>query len=72
MLATVKFSADLFLWYCISQEQAGNGGETRTTEITGTIKNITFRNRETGYVVAKLDRNATLCGMNIPRHNGRP
>ncbi len=37
--------------------------ETKTTEITGTIKNITFRNRETGYIVLKLDRNATLCGV---------
>jgi hypothetical protein len=36
--------------------------EARTTEITGTIKNITFRNKETGYVVAKLDRNA-ICGI---------
>jgi exodeoxyribonuclease V alpha subunit len=37
--------------------------ETKTTEITGTIKNVTFRNRETGYLVLKLDKNTTLCGV---------
>jgi hypothetical protein len=37
--------------------------ETRCTEITGTIKTITFRNHETGYMVLKLDKNTTLCGV---------
>ncbi len=37
--------------------------ETKATEITGTIKNITFRNHETGYMVLKLDKNTTLCGI---------
>ena len=37
--------------------------DTRATEITGTIKNITFRNHETGYMVLKLDKNTTLCGV---------
>ena len=37
--------------------------ETKTTEITETIKNVTFRNGETGYMVLKLDKNTTLCGV---------
>ncbi|MGD0237426.1 MAG: AAA family ATPase [Syntrophorhabdales bacterium] len=37
--------------------------ETKATEITGTIKNVTFRNHETGYMVLKLDKNTTLCGV---------
>ena len=37
--------------------------ETKPTEITGTIKNVTFQNRDTGYMVLKLDRGATLCGI---------
>ena len=37
--------------------------ETKPPEISGTIKNITFRNRETGYMVLKLDRGTTLCGI---------
>ncbi len=37
--------------------------ETKTTEITGTIKNVTFRNQETGYMVLKLDKKTTLCGV---------
>jgi exodeoxyribonuclease V alpha subunit len=37
--------------------------ETKATEITGTIKTVTFRNHETGYMVLKLDKNTTLCGV---------
>ena len=37
--------------------------ETKTTEITGTIKNVTFRNQDTGYVILKLDKKTTLCGV---------
>ncbi len=37
--------------------------ETKATEITGTIKNVPFRNLETGYMVLKLDKNTTLCGV---------
>ena len=37
--------------------------ETKATEITGIIKNVTFRNGETGYMVLKLDKNTTLCGV---------
>src|SRR5512143_2767916 len=37
--------------------------DSKATEITGTIKTVTFRNRETGYLVLKLDKNTTLCGV---------
>ena len=37
--------------------------ETKATEITGTIKNVTFRNQDTGYVILKLDKKTTLCGV---------
>jgi len=37
--------------------------DTGRTEITGTIKNITYKNHDTGYMVLKLDRNTTLCGI---------
>ncbi|MGA2107266.1 MAG: helix-hairpin-helix domain-containing protein, partial [Syntrophorhabdales bacterium] len=37
--------------------------DTKTTEITGTIKNVTFKNHETGYMVLKLDKKTTLCGV---------
>ncbi|MGA3174163.1 MAG: AAA family ATPase [Syntrophorhabdales bacterium] len=35
----------------------------RTTEIAGTIRNVTYRNSETGYMVLKLDKEITLCGV---------
>ena len=37
--------------------------DTKTTEITRTIKNVTFRNQDTGYVILKLDKKTTLRGV---------
>ncbi len=37
--------------------------EVKNTEIAGTIRSIVYRNAETGYMVLKLDKNTTLCGV---------
>ena len=51
------------LWYTLTKAQRTAMAETKATEITGTIKNVTFKNHETGYMVLKLDKNTTLCGV---------
>jgi len=66
-----------FMWNIIGDANTGERGalpqrradgqrqmaENRTTEIAGTIRSITYRNAQTGYMVLKLDKNTTLCGV---------
>ncbi len=60
-----------FIWNIIGSESPWREGlnrqrrmaEVKNTEIAGTIRSVVYRNAETGYMVLKLDKNTTLCGI---------